>query len=196
MAGNGEPDGGRRQRIWRIAPWVIAVLILLLPLIAMLFTDEVAWDETDFAVMGAMLFGACGAYELAARTTRNIAYRSAVGVAVVAAFILIWMNLAVGIIGSEDNPANLMYGGVLAVAVLGALLVRFRPHGMARALAATALAQVLVGVIALIAGLGSTGANWPRVIVVLTGFFAALWLISAWLFRKAAREQASAGAAP
>ena len=196
MAGNGEPDGGRRQRIWRIAPWVIAVLILLLPLIAMLFTDEVAWDETDFAVMGAMLFGACGAYELAARTTRNIAYRSAVGVAVVAAFILIWMNLAVGIIGSEDNPANLMYGGVLAVALLGALLVRFRPHGMARALAATALAQVLVGVIALIAGLGSTGANWPRVIVVLTGFFAALWLISAWLFRKAARQQASAGAAP
>ncbi len=175
---------------------MIAVLILLLPLIAMLFTDEVAWDETDFAVMGAMLFGACGAYELAARTTRNIAYRSAVGVAVVAAFILIWMNLAVGIIGSEDNPANLMYGGVLAVAVLGALLVRFRPHGMARALAATALAQVLVGVIALIAGLGSTGANWPRVIVVLTGFFAALWLISAWLFRKAARQQASAGAAP
>jgi hypothetical protein len=45
----------------------------------------------------------------------------------VAAFILIWMNLAVGIIGSEDNPANLMYGGVLAVAIVGAFMVRFRP---------------------------------------------------------------------
>ena len=67
---------------------------------------------------------------------------------------------------------------------------------MARALAVTALAQALVGVIALIAGLGSTGANWPRVIVVLTGFFAALWLLSAWLFRKAAREQTSSAAAP
>jgi hypothetical protein len=175
---------------------MIAALILLLPLVAMQFTDEVDWDETDFAVMGAMLFGACGTYELAARMTGNVAYRAGVGVAVVAAFILVWMNLAVGIIGSEDNPANLMYGGVLAVAILGALMVRFEPGGMARALAATAIAQALVGVIALIAGLGSTGANWPRVIVVLTGFFAALWLLSAWLFRKAAREQTSSAAAP
>jgi hypothetical protein len=186
--------GGRRGRFWRIAPWVTAVLVLLLPLVAMQFTDEVVWDETDFAVMGAMLFGACGAHELAARMIRNVIYRAAVSVAVVAAFILIWLSLAVGIIGSEDNPANLMYGGVLAVGIFGALIVRFQPHGMARALAATALAQALVGVTALIAGLGSTGANWPGTIVFLTGFFGALWLVSAWLFRKAAREQTSAGA--
>ena len=38
--------------------------------------------------------------------TGNSAYRAAVGVAIAAAFILVWMNLAVGIIGSEDNPAN------------------------------------------------------------------------------------------
>ena len=196
MAGNSEIDGGGRGRFWRMAPWTIAGLILLLPLAAMQFSDEVVWDETDFAVTGAMLFGACGAYELAARMTGNIAYRAAVGVAVVAAFILIWINLAVGIIGSEDHPANLMYGGVLAVGILGALIVRFQPHGMARVLAATALVQALVGVLALIAGLGSIGANWPGAIVVLTGFFAALWLISAWLFRKAAREQTPAGAAP
>jgi hypothetical protein len=196
MAGNTEDGGGRRGRFWRIAPWLIAALILLLPLVAMQFTDEVVWDETDFAVIGAMLFGACGAYELVARMTWNIAYRAAVGVAIVAAFILIWLNLAVGIIGSEDNPANLMYGGVLAVGMLGALIVRFQPHGMARALAATALAQASVGVIALIAGWGSTGADWPGAIVFLTGFFAALWLASAWLFRKAARQQTSAGAAP
>jgi hypothetical protein len=193
MAGNMDSGGGgRRWRLWRIAPWPVAALILLLPLVAMQFTGEVVWDETDFAVMGAMLLAACGAYELAARRTGNVAYRAAVGVAAVAAFILVWMNLAVGIIGSEDNPANLMYAGVLAVGILGGLIVRFRADGMARALAATALAQVLVGVIALIAGLGSTGANWPRVIVVLTGFFAALWLASAWLFRQAAREQTSA----
>jgi hypothetical protein len=196
MAGNADNGGGRRARLWRIAPWAIAALILLLPLVAMQFTDEVNWDETDFLVMGAMLFAACGAYELAVRTTGNVAYRAAVGVAVVAAFILIWINLAVGIIGSEDNPANLMYGGVLAVGILGALIGRFQPYGMARALAATALAQALVGAVALIAGLGSTGANWPGVIVVLTGFFAALWLVSAWLFRTAAREQTFTGAAP
>jgi hypothetical protein len=75
-------------------------------------------------------------------------------------------------------------------------LPRFRPHGMARALAATALAQALVGVIALAAGIGSTAPSFPEAIVFLTGFFAELWLISAWLFRKAARERTPAGAAP
>jgi hypothetical protein len=195
MAGSTENSSGQGRHIWRLAPWIVAALLLVLPLAAMRFTDEVNWDETDFIVFGAMLFGACSAYELAARMTGNIAYRAGVGVAVVAAFILVWMNLAVGIIGSEDNPANLMYGGVLAVAALGGAVVRFQPHRMAQVLVATALAQALVGIIALSAGLGSTGANWPRVIVVLTGFFCALWLLSAWLFRRAAREPASAGAA-
>ena len=91
-------------------------------------------------------------YELAARKTGNIAYRAAVGVALAAALLLVWINLAVGIIGNEDNPANLMYIGVLAVGTIGAIIARFQPHGMARALFATALAQGLVVVIALIAG--------------------------------------------
>jgi hypothetical protein len=61
-------------------------------------------------------------------------------------------------------------------------------------LVATAFAQASVGIIALVAELGSTGENWPRVIVVLTSFFAVLWLVSAWLFWRAAREQTPAGA--
>ena len=188
MAGNTENGGGRRERGWRIAVWGTAALVLLLPLLAMRFTEEVAWAPTDFAIFGAMLVGACGTYELAARATGNNAYRAAVGVALAAAFILVWMNLAVGIIGSEDNPANLMYGGVLAVGIIGAIIARVQPHGMARALVGAALAQALVAVIALIAGLGYT--------LILTGFFVALWLTSARLFRRAAQEQVFAGAAP
>ena len=189
MAANMQNGGAGRKSPWRIAPWASAAVLLLLPLIAMQFTHEVNWDETDFIVFGAMLVGACGAYELATRMTGNTAYRAAVGVAVVAAFLLIWINLAVGIIGSEDNPANLMYGGVLAVGIIGAVIARFEPHGMARALVGMALAQVLVAVLALIFLWGSHGENWPQVIVVLNGFFAALWLGSAWLFRRAARER-------
>jgi hypothetical protein len=195
MAGNTENGGGRRGSRWRIAVWGTAAFLLLLPLVAMRFTNEVNWDETDFMVFGAMLAAACGTCELAAGMTGNTAYRAAVGVAVAAAFILVWMNLAVGIIGTEDNPANLMFGGVLAVGIVGAVIARLQPHGMARALVATALAQALVAVIALIAGLGSTGPGWPGDILVLTGFFAALWVGSALLFRKAAREQVPAGAA-
>ena len=135
------------------------------------------------------------------KTTKpgNTAYRAAVGVALAAAFILVWLSLGVGIIGKDGDPANLMYFGVLAVGVVGALIVRFQPQGMARALFATALAQVLVAVIALAAGLGLPWSG-PLEILGLTGFFVALWLISAWLFRQAAREQpptsAPAGAEP
>ena len=164
---------------WRLAIWGAAALLLLLPLVAMQFTKEVNWTLSDFAVFGTMLVVACGTYELAARTTTNSPYRAAVGVAVVAAFILVWINLAVGIIGNEGNAANLMYGGVLAVGIIGAIIARARPHGMARTLVAMALAQALVAAIALVAGLGNT--------LILTVVFIALWLISAQLFRKAAQ---------
>ena len=186
MVGNTENGGGQRGSRWRIAAWAAAALILLLPLLAMQFTDEVNWDGADFALFGALLIGVGVPYELAVRTTGDNAYRAAVGVALAAAFILVWVNGAVGIIGSEDNPANLMYGGVLAVGIIGAIIARFQPHGMARALFATALAQALVAVIALIAGLGSPWSG-PLEIVALNGFFVALFVGSALLFQKAAR---------
>jgi TctA family transporter len=93
-----------------------------------------------------------------------------------------------------------MYAGVLAVGTIGAFIARFKPKGMARAFLATALAQALVAVIAVSGGFGSGGfgstdPSWPLEILLLTGFFAALWLISAWLFRKAAPQQTPAGAA-
>lgn len=188
---SGSVEGGGHP--WRAAPWAVAATMFLLPLVAMRLTDEVAWDGADFAVFGAMLLGACGAWELAARSTGSVAYRAAAGVAVATAFFLVWLNLAVGLVGSEDDPANPMFGAVLAVGVLGALGARFRPRGMARALVATALAQVLVGAVAL-AG-GSAGAVRPGAVAALTGTFAALWLASAWLFARAARERASVGAA-
>jgi hypothetical protein len=183
MAGNATFDGEGRGSRWRTAVWGAAALLLLLPLVAMQVTDEMDWDLTDFVIFGALLAGAGGAYELAARRTGSRAYRAAAGLALATAFILVWMNLAVGIIGSEDNPANRMYGGVLAVGLVGALMARFRPQGMALASAATAAAQALVAVIALAAGWGSA--------LILTGIFMALWLASAWLFRRAAREQTS-----
>ena len=190
--GNGsEPRGNR----WRVAVWGAAAF-LLLPLVAMQFTDEVDWDETDFIVIGAMLAVACGAFELAARMTGNRAYRAAVGVAIAAAFILVWMNLAVGIIGSEENPADLMYVGVLAVGFIGAIIARFQPHGMARALFATALAQALVAVVALIAGKHQAPISSVFEILGLNGFFVALFIGSAWLFRHAARKQPTADAGP
>jgi uncharacterized membrane protein len=168
-----------------MALWGTAALLLLLPLAGMQLTDEMNWTGSDFIVLGAMLLTACGTYELAARASGNTAYRAAAAVAIAAAVFLVGLNLAVGIIGTEQNPANIMYGGVLAVGIVGAVLARFRPHGMAHALAATALAQGLVALVVLIAGLGYDA-------LILTVFFGAVWLLSAGLFRKAAREEVGA----
>jgi hypothetical protein len=73
---------------------------LLLPLLAMQFTDEVNWNLTDFIVAGVLLFGAGLTYEVLARKGDTVAYRVAVGIAVAAALLLIWMELAVGIFGT------------------------------------------------------------------------------------------------
>ena len=153
-----------------------------------------AWDIIDFTFFGPMLLGVGVIYSLAKRKAENRAYRFAVGVALAAAFILIWVNGAVGIIGDESDDANMMFFGVLTVGIVGAIIARFQPHGMVRALYATALAQAAVAVITLPAGLGSTAPIWPKDILILNGFFVTLWLLSAWLFRNAAREHLSPGA--
>ena len=116
------------------------------------------------------------------------AYRTAVAVAVGAALFLVLGIGALGVIGAEGDRADLMYLGVLGTGILGALVARFRARGMAVTLAATALAQVVVTVIALVAGLG--GSN-PRIeIIGLNGMFIALFLASAWLFQQAAAGRA------
>jgi hypothetical protein len=118
--------------------------------------------------------------------TKASTYRAAIGIALVTACILVWLSLGVGIIGQDGDQANLMYFGVLAVGIVGAIVARLRPHGMARALFAMALAQAVVAAIALIAGLGLPWSG-PAEIGLLNGFFIAMFAGSGWLFRRAAR---------
>jgi hypothetical protein len=171
---------GRRWSPWRILGWGIGASMLLLPAVAMQFTDEVNWTAFDFLFAGAMIGGVGLLFELAVRSTRNSAYRAGVGAALAAAFLTVWANGAVGMIGSEHNPYNFLFIGVIAVALLGALIALFRPAGMALAMLVAAVGQAC-------AGLGGLSAD-PRGAVLSTGF-AGLWLLSAALFRKAAREQ-------
>jgi hypothetical protein len=115
----------------------------------------------------------------------NTAYRFAVGLALTAAFLIVWLNAAAGLIGIEDDdPANLLYGGVLAIGFIGAIVARLQPRGLARALFATALAQALVGAIAL--KLPNTASSVQ--IVIVHGVFVALFAGAALLFRYAARK--------
>ncbi|MDQ3144473.1 MAG: hypothetical protein M3Q57_06290 [Pseudomonadota bacterium] len=179
MTNHAENIRGRRGIPWRIVGWSIPALLLLLPLIAMQFTKEVHWTAADF-LFAAILFGSVGgAFELIVRKSGSRAYRAGAALGVIAAFLTVWVNAAVGMIGSEDNPYNLLFGGVLLVALIGAVLARLEPPGMARAMAATAAAQALVGAFGLAAD--PRGAIFS---IVLAG----PWLIAAALFHNAARE--------
>jgi len=178
----------------RTAGWGAAAVLLLLPLVAMQFTTEVQWTLSDFIVAG-ILIGSVGvALELAARASRDWAYRAGALIAVAAAFLMTWINLAVGIIGSEDNPRNLLYFAVVAIGLAGAAIARFKPAGMSRAMAVTATAQALVPLIAL-----ATAERMPPLIgvaqvFVLSSVFAVMFAGSALLFRTAARKRDSSAA--
>ena len=177
------------------------VAILMIPFLGMRISDDWNWSLSDFIVMGALIFGAGLAYVLGTMKAGAVAYRVAVGMALAAAFLLVWLNLAVGLIGSEDNPANVMYFGVLAVGFLGAIAAELRPQGMARTLFAMALATALVPVIALIIGGGPQVTSEEAVmgvagVLAVNGFFVTLFVGSALMFRNAARALPPAGAGP
>jgi len=76
-------------------------LLLLIPLIAMQFTDEVNWTRFDFIVMGVLLLGTGLMCELVMRKVNKIEYRIAICAAILAALLLIWLELAVGIFGTR-----------------------------------------------------------------------------------------------
>ena len=164
--------------------------MLSIPLIAMQFTDEVNWEFSDFLIMGSILLAIGLSYELIARRSEKTVYRAAFGVGLLGAFLLFWVNGAVGIIGNEGQSANLLYGAVFVVGLTGALLSRFKAAGMARTLFAAATTQMLVPVIALLLWPPPETLWSPGVLGVffLSSFFAILFVISALLFRKAANS--------
>jgi hypothetical protein len=95
----------------------------------------------------------------------------------------------VGIIGQDGDPANRMYFAVVAVGIIGALLARLRARGMSRALFSMAIVQALIAAFAIIAGLGLPWSG-PAELLLLNGFFAVAFSISALLFRRAAAVHA------
>ena len=76
------------------------VILLLIPLIAMQFTDEVVWTGFDFLVMGILLLTTGLLCEFAMRKVKKFNYRIVILIAIIGTFILIWAELAVGIFGT------------------------------------------------------------------------------------------------
>jgi hypothetical protein len=166
---------------WRMIGWVFPLGLLTIPWLA-----HWPWSPADFIVAGAIFAIVGGTFELAVRVSGNAWYRAGAAIALAAAFLLVWINLAVGIIGSENNPLNLMFFGVIAAALVGSIIGRFNAAGMARAMAVAATIQGLIGIGVFILGPGADEPTGALGFVALIEFFALMWLLSAWCFRRAA----------
>jgi hypothetical protein len=165
-----------------------AGLILIIPVVLTLLAI-CHWKPGAFVLAFALLAGgACLTYKLVMKKMmRNKTYISAVAIALTAVFLLAGMNAAVGgILG--DDPANMMYFGVLLTGLTGAFIAGLQPKGMSQALFAMALAIVLVPVIALNIE-APAFANGVAAVFGLHALFATLFAGSALLFRKAARGE-------
>jgi hypothetical protein len=85
----------------RLAGIVLTIAIMLLiPFIAMQFTNEVNWSVSDFMVAGVLLLGTGLLCELVMRKVKNIKTRLAICGVILFALLIIWIELAVGIFGS------------------------------------------------------------------------------------------------
>lgn len=164
--------------------------ILLIPLTAMQFTSEVVWTLSDFIFAGILILGTGSAYLFVTRKSGSTAYRFAVGLALGTGFFLIWSNLAVGIIGSEDNPINVWYFGVIAIGIIGSVISRFKSEGMVITLFVVAFAQALIVAIAIFGGYYQSPPSSVLEILGVNGFFVTLWIVSALMFKYAAQKEA------
>jgi peptidoglycan/LPS O-acetylase OafA/YrhL len=75
-------------------------MLLLIPFIAMQFTDEVSWTGFDFLVMGILLLGTGLLCEVVLRKVTKTKDRIVLYLAIVGLFLIIWAELAVGIFGT------------------------------------------------------------------------------------------------
>lgn len=75
-------------------------MLLLVPLVAMQFTNDVNWDGFDFLVAAFLLLGTGLLIELVLRKVKTSINRLLVSAAILLMLFLVWAELAVGIFGS------------------------------------------------------------------------------------------------
>ena len=79
--------------------WVFftPLLMLLLPLIGMFFSNEINWSFFDFIVMGILILSMSFGIKQVLKATKNIKYRILIIALILIVFLLVWAELAVGI---------------------------------------------------------------------------------------------------
>lgn len=184
--------GRLRRSLWK-GPALVAGLALLFPVVGSQLVHDWRWRPMAFVVFGALIFGIALTYRLITWKHESLAYRAAVGIACVTGFFLAWGNL---VQSADVTPAAALYFGVFPVGLVGAVVARLRPRGMAWALFIMAIVQAtLVMVLLLLQVIHEPQiAFWtPPQVRGLVGnaLFSLLFATSAGLFRKAGRDEAN-----
>lgn len=182
MTRSSEPIGASAWNYWRIARWTAALALLLTPLAMMQISDEWHWSIDSFLLAGTMIGGVGLLYELAERASGSRAYRAGVAIALVASILTVWTTIV------RDDGTGIGFFMLIMAAATGGFSAWFKPAGMARTMLGVAVMQTLLGVAIATAPSTVSLPGGPSRILVFSGFFAAMWMISAAFFRAAAKR--------
>ena len=175
----------RLLKTLRLFCWGAVAFLIALPALAMAAGLEgVDWGPEDFIAATILLGGAGLITEALVRVSRDWNYRIAVALMTFGALFTLWSNLAVGIVGSEDNAFNIGYFLIVPLLALGATLVRLRPAGMAGLARVAATLYIGMGIAAFAAGMGTPA---PFIIAIHL-LFVTIFLGASLLFSRAAKR--------
>lgn len=179
------PDDDSLLKKLRIIAWALVAFLIALPAIAMAAGAEgVDWGSEDFIAATILLGGAGLVVEALVRVSRDWCYRIAAVLVTFGALFTIWSNLAVGIVGNEDNPFNITYFLIVPLLALGAIFVKLRARGMAAVARVAAIFYIAMGIAAFAAGIGEPA---PFIIGIHV-LFVTIFVGAAALFQQAAEN--------
>lgn len=119
---------------------------------------------------------------VAVQSRRGIrAFRWGVATAILTSLLIVWTTIV------RDDGQGIGFFLIISAALVGGFSAWFRPAGMARTMLGVAIMQVLLSTAIATAPITASTSGGAVRALVFGGVFAALWLISAALFRVAAR---------
>ena len=140
------------------------------------------WSVFDLLVAALLLVLLFGAIGLAFVRRWSRLYRLGLALSLVTGALLFWVAGAVGLIGSAAHDANMAYPAILILGLIGSVLVRFKASGLAVLLGGLGIAQLAIGFIAVLAGLGQASQRWPLDILAASLILSLLWFFAGFCF--------------
>jgi hypothetical protein len=142
-----------------------------------------SWDALDFLAAAGLIGATALALVLLFRLGRAPAYRLAATTAVVGCLALVWVNLAVGLVGSAANDFNMLYAFVPLLGLLGTLISRASARGLGLTAAGMAILMVSLLAAAIVTQPDAFSAPGTGLHIL----FIAVFAFSAWQFQRAHR---------